>query len=157
MVRELPEPQQRSAVVVEARSWLRTPYHHAADIKRAGVDCGMLLYRVFTDLGLIDVPDPRPYPRDWMLHRSEERYLGFILDNAAEVAQPLPGDVVAWQVGRCFAHAGIVTMWPRVVHAYSKAGFVQEDDVSLTGPINAWHDDKPRPRRFFSYWRRPAP
>ena len=68
---------QRAAVVAEARSWIGTPYHHAADVKGHGVDCALLLVRVYCDLGLVEPFDPRPYTRDWFLHRSEERYLGF--------------------------------------------------------------------------------
>ena len=39
----------------------------------------MLLVRVYCDLGLVEPFDPRPYTRDWFLHRNEERYLGFLL------------------------------------------------------------------------------
>ena len=33
---------ERRAIVREARSWVRTPYHPQGDIKGIGVDCGML-------------------------------------------------------------------------------------------------------------------
>ena len=46
------EAEQRAAVAAEARKWILTPYHHGADIRGAGVDCGMLIVRVFVDLGL---------------------------------------------------------------------------------------------------------
>ena len=36
----------REAVVTEAKTWIGTPFHHAARIKGAGVDCLMLLSRV---------------------------------------------------------------------------------------------------------------
>ncbi len=79
------EAEQRAAVVAEARSWIGTRYHNCADVKGAGVDCGMLLVRVFVDTGLCQPFDPRPYPPDWHLHRSEERYLGFLFDRCHEV------------------------------------------------------------------------
>ena len=96
----LPRPHsspkaRRRRVVAAARSWIGTPYHHAADVKGAGVDCAMLLVRVFCDLGLVEPFDPRPYTRDWHLHRGEERYLGFLLDRAHEVARRDAGDVDA--------------------------------------------------------------
>ena len=80
--------EERAAVVAAARSWLGTPYHHAADVRGAGVDCAMLLVRVYCDLGLVEPFDPRPYTRDWFLHRDEERYLGFLLARSREVARP---------------------------------------------------------------------
>jgi hypothetical protein len=93
---------QRAAVVAEARSWLGTRYHHAADVKgrQGGVDCAMLLVRVYCDLGLVERFDPRPYTRDWFLHRNEERYLGFLLARSREVRTPLEGDIVLFKVGR---------------------------------------------------------
>jgi cell wall-associated NlpC family hydrolase len=86
------EARQRAAVVAEARSWIGTRYHNCADIKGAGADCGMLLVRVFVDTGLVAPFDPRPYPPDWHLHRSEEKYLGFVFDRTHEVflTDPLP-------------------------------------------------------------------
>ena len=101
----------RAAVVAEARSWIGTPYHHAADVKgrTGGVDCAMLLVRVYCDRGLVEKFDPRPYTRDWFLHRNEERYLGFLLARSCEVCRSLEGDIVLFRFGRCFAHAGIVS------------------------------------------------
>ena len=84
------ETDQRMAVVAAARAWIGTPYHNCADVRGAGVDCGMLLVRVFVDTGLCEPFDPRPYPPDWHLHRAEEKYLGFIFDRAHEVFLPLP-------------------------------------------------------------------
>ena len=69
----------------------------------------MLLVRVYCDLGLVEPFDPRPYTRDWMLHRDEERYLGFLLARAHEVATPDARRRDPVQIGRCYAHGGIVT------------------------------------------------
>ena len=33
------ESEARAAVIAEARTWIKTPWVHAADIKGAGVDC----------------------------------------------------------------------------------------------------------------------
>ena len=85
---------QRLAVVAAARSWIATPYHHMADVKGVGVDCAMILVRVYVDLGLVEPFDPRPYTEDWFIHRDEERYMGFLLARARDVAGPQPGDVM---------------------------------------------------------------
>jgi cell wall-associated NlpC family hydrolase len=144
------EAAQRAAVVAEAQSWIGTPYHNCADIKGVGVDCGMLLVRVFVDLKLCPPFDPRPYPVDWHLHRSDERYLGFIFDRSAEAAEPLPGDVMVFRYGRCYSHGGIVTAAAplRIVHAYYQARMVIEDEVAR----NAVLADPARKPRFFSVW-----
>jgi cell wall-associated NlpC family hydrolase len=144
------ETKQRAAVVAAARSWLKTPYHHAADIKDAGVDCGMLLVRVFVDTGLCEPFDPRPYTPDWMLHRSEERYLGFIFDRTKEVVRPLPGDVMVFRYGRCYSHGGVVTVANplTIVHAFQPSKRVIEDEVSSNTALC----NPGRKPKFFSYW-----
>lgn len=114
----------RERVVSMALEWLGTPYHHEGGVRGAGVDCAMLLVRVFHAAGLIPDIDPRPYPADFMLHRDEERYLGWVRQYADEVTEPLPGDVVLYRVGRCYAHAGIVLDWPEIIHAFRDEGAV---------------------------------
>jgi NlpC/P60 family putative phage cell wall peptidase len=127
-----PEAEGRARIVAAARAWLGTPYHHAADVKGAGVDCAMLLVRVFCDLKLVEPFDPRPYTKDWMLHRGEERFLGFLLARSIAVASPEAGDVVIFRVGRCFAHGAIVTRADplTIIHAYGPARRVVEDEVA---------------------------
>jgi len=144
------EITQRAAVVAEARSWLKTPYHPMGDVKGAGVDCGMLLVRVFVDTGLCAPFDPRPYAPDWMLHRNEERYLGFVFDRTKEVERPMPGDVMVFRFGRCYSHGGIVTCANPVtiIHAFLPVRAVIEDEVmSNTALCNPGRKPK-----FFSYW-----
>jgi cell wall-associated NlpC family hydrolase len=144
------EADQRAVVVAEARSWIGTPYHNCADLKGVGVDCGMLLVRVFVDAGLCAPFDPRPYPIDWHLHKGDERYLGFIFDRGSEVSEPQPGDVMVLRYGRSYAHGGIVTK-PRpttFVHAFHPARRVLEEEIAHNSVLS----DTRRAPRFFSYW-----
>lgn len=144
------EAEQRSAIVALARSWINTPYHNCADIRGVGCDCGMLIVRVFVDSGLIAPFDPRPYAPDWHLHRSEEKYLGFVTERAGEVALPGLGDVMTFRWGRCYSHGGIVTnLKPlSIVHAYQPSRRVLQEDVARNSLLS---DPKRRPR-FFSFW-----
>lgn len=146
----MPSPQeidQRATVVKEALAWCGTPYRHQADVKGAGCDCGMLLVRVFVDTGLAAPFDPRPYANDWFLHQGAERYLGFVLDRAAQVEKPLFGDVVVFRHGRTYSHGGIVVSWPMIVHASGPVGFVVLEDVEKS-------DFAGKERRFYSCWAR---
>jgi cell wall-associated NlpC family hydrolase len=146
------ETAQRETVVAEARSWIGTPYHNCGDIKGAGVDCAMLLVRVFVDTGLCEPFDPRPYAPDWHMHRGEERYLGFVFDRARAVVAPQLGDVAVFKFGRCYAHGGIVTRADplTIVHAYAPARCVFEEAVGQ----NAVLMEPQRAPQFFSYWAR---
>jgi cell wall-associated NlpC family hydrolase len=140
----------RRILVSEAKSWINTPYHPGADLRGVGVDCGMLLVRVFVDAGLVPAFDPRPYPQDWHLHREDERYLGFVFNHAVEVARAQPGDVVVFRYGRAYAHGGIVTATQplTLVHAFSPAQSVIEEPLARN-PVLAEPSRRPR---FFSLW-----
>ncbi len=146
----MPSSPARAAVVAAARAWFGTPYHNCADVKGVGVDCGMLLVRVFVDLGLVEPFDPRPYAPDWHLHRSEERYLGHLLARASRVAQPAPGDVALFRYGRCYSHGGIVTGAEplTIVHAFHPAQIVLEEEVGR----NAELAERLADARYFSLW-----
>jgi cell wall-associated NlpC family hydrolase len=144
------EVAQRAAVVAEARTWIRTPYVNCADIRGRGVDCGMLIVRCFVDTGLVAPFDPRPYPPDWHLHRSGERYLGFVGDRCKQVSEPQPGDVAVFKFGRCYSHGAIVVAAKplRIVHAFVQARQVVEEDLVR----NPHLCDTKRAVMFFSLW-----
>ena len=144
----------RADVVAAAREWCGTPYHHMADVKGHGCDCAMLLVRVFCDLGLVEPFDPRPYTRDWHLHRGEERYLGALLARSRLVVSPLPGDIVVFKYGRCFSHGGIVTNRSplTIVHAFYPARIVFEEEIERNAEIAA----RIPTARYASYWELPA-
>lgn len=130
----------RAGIVSLARTWIGTPYHHAADVKGAGVDCGMFLVRVFVDVGLVPSFDPRPYASDWHLHRGEERYLGFILarcDERDDIAEAQIGDVLVFRFGRCWSHGGIVSATGplSLIHAFAPAGCVVEDQICASAKL----------------------
>jgi hypothetical protein len=145
-----PEADQRAAVVAAARSWIGTPYHHAADVKEHGVDCAMLLVRVYCDSGLVEPFDPRPYTRDWFLHRDEERYLGFLLARSREVKTPGLGDIILFRIGRCYAHGGIVSRLDPLgmIHAFAPTRCVVEDIIDR----NAELAGRMKAAKFASYW-----
>ena len=132
----------RAADVAEAQSWIGTPFHHAARVKGAGVDCLMLLAEVYERAGVSAHIEPPFYVPDWHLHREAERYSEGLLHYAREIAAPLPGDIALFRFGRTFSHGAIVIEWPRLIHAYWAIGVVW-GDANL-------HPLKGRPVRFFT-------
>lgn len=147
--------EQRAAVVAEALTWLGTPYHSSAAVRGAGVDCAQLPAAVYAACGLIPRFDIAPYPSDWHMHRTEERYLDQVLDYAAEISgNPRPGDFVLWRFGRTFSHGAIVVAWPTIVHAYVGRP-VETEDAQRAAYLthigeNSSDQGKPRPRRLFT-------
>lgn len=128
----------RDAIVLEARRWIRTPYHHRARVLGAGVDCVQLLVAVYEAVGLVRNVALPSYPPDWFLHSNDERYLKGLLAFADRVETPLPGDIAVFRHGRAVSHAGIVSAWPLVIHASGELHQVLEEDASVPG----WFSDR---------------
>ena len=145
----------RQDVLTELRGWLGTPYHHAARVKGAGVDCLMLLLEVYgragvfarmgVDVSLIEIPR---YSRDIMLHRNEETYLEGVRRYAVETDQPDTGNIALWKFGRIYSHAGVITDWPAIIHAYAPENMVVIGNAAM-GALAS------RPVRFFDPWGLP--
>lgn len=154
------EAKERAAVVVEARSWRGTPYHHEGKIKGVGCDCAMLILESFVGAGLVERPDIKRYTHDWHMHRSEEKYLETVeahlhrvddlelsLEERGTDFRPMPGDVLVWRIGRTYSHGALVVDWPRIVHAYFPSQMVEEEDLNKIRALVT------RPMRVYSYWR----
>ena len=102
-------PAERAAVCSVALSWMRTPFHHAARVKGAGVDCCQLLVAVYCDeTALVPAPAISEYAHDWFLHTDEQRVLAHITRACVRVEVPEPGDIGVFRFGRAIAHAGIL-------------------------------------------------
>jgi cell wall-associated NlpC family hydrolase len=139
------EDATRAAIVAEALEWEGTPYMPHAKIKGVGVDCAMLPAAIYAEIGLIPELAPE-YPTDWMMHRDEERFLGFVTPYAREIeeSEARPGDLVIWRFGRTFSHSAIIIDAPVVLHAVVRGAAVVRADM------NRDSDLAERPRRFFT-------
>ncbi len=115
--------QQRVMIVLEARSWINTPYKGWACFKgkHGGVDCGQLIYGVLRNCALIpEMELPKDYSLQIAQHRASTEYVDLIAKVMRPVSESevLPGDVVVYKLGHAFAHAGIIVEWPdNVIHA----------------------------------------
>ncbi len=130
----------RDDVVNEAHAWLRTPYLHQGMVKgeAGGVDCAMILVAVYCGLGLVPWFDPRPYAKDWHLHRDEERYLDGFIKYARKVNTPQPADVVLFRVGRTVSHSGIVVDENMMIHAHHMDGCTLAEIHPLAERIDSY-------------------
>lgn len=126
-IAEMSIAEQRAAVVAEARSWLGTPFHHAACQKGVGVDCAHLLIGVYCALGV--VPDVKPgyYAPDWFRHEDMERMLSMVAPHCQRTASPLPGDILLYRYGRSTSHGAILVESDHVVHAFRELGVIEEE------------------------------
>lgn len=141
---------QRAAVVAEALSWRGTPYVGNGGVKGAGVDCAMFPLLVFSSLGLVEFVDPRPYPMQWAIHQSSERYLKAVLTYTQEIlGPPQPADLVMFKFGKVYSHGAIVIDWPWIIHA-NPPGECREENADMNSALLRLR--KFGPPRFFSIW-----
>lgn len=135
----------RETALATARAWIDTPYRHRARRQGVGCDCLMLIVEAYVAAGLLPADIEIPYyPPDMMFHSSDTRYVDTVLDYCDEVDTPQPGDLVMWKYGKTYSHAGIVSTWPRIVHAYAPYGAVIEMSVNDDSRLAN------RPVRFFA-------
>lgn len=116
-------------VIVLAREWLGTPYHHQASVKGVGCDCLGLVRGVWRGLYGFEAVQVPAYSPDWgdcsdrqSLLEAGRCYLQEIaIDDLA------PGDVFAirWRGAKSAKHLGILTSETRFIHAYEKCGVVE--------------------------------
>jgi len=141
------EQQQRNAVVKEAKTWLKTPYHWQGRVKGVGVDCGLLILEVFERCGLIDHADVPHYSNEWHLHHGEEKYLRWVERYCHDVTgrEPSPGDIILYQYGRCISHGAIVINYPTIIHSFLNYGGVVYGDAEQDVL-------KKRMKAVYSYW-----
>jgi hypothetical protein len=151
------ERAQRRAVVEAALSWCDTPYRNCGMVKgpKGAVDCSMLLVAAWTEAKVFKPFDPRPYPSDWMLHSTEERYLAWMRAIADETTTPQPGDTILYMFGRCFSHAAIIVDDAYVVHAFAdnrKCIKTERNWVTLQRARIAGGEAVERPQLYFDMW-----
>jgi NlpC/P60 family putative phage cell wall peptidase len=102
----------RDTIIAAARSWIGTPYHHQASLKRVGCDCLGLIRGVWREL---QGPEPEalpPYTRDWGDATGSEPLLAAAARHLVPVAtiEAMPGDVIVFRMRAGVAkHAGILT------------------------------------------------
>lgn len=117
-------------IVKAARRWIGTPYHDQASVRGVGCDCLGLLRGVWRDVvGPEPMPVP-PYSRDWGEAGPVE-----VLAEAARVAmqeldvsEARTGDVILFRMraGAIAKHVGILSSKTTFIHAYERAGVIEE-------------------------------
>lgn len=97
----------RADVVTAARTWIDTPFHHAARSKGIGVDCAGLLVGVARELGLVapdfDVPPYIPTPDGHTMLEWCREYMREVVRHAMQ-----PGDAIVVITDEHPQHLGIL-------------------------------------------------
>ena len=122
-------------VIATARTWLGTPYHDQASLKRVGCDCLGLARGIWREVvGPEPFPIP-PYSRDW----GETGPREVLADGARRMmiemppAEAPPGALILFRMrpGAIAKHVGILTGPATFLHAYERLGVIEEPLTSI--------------------------
>lgn len=126
-------PEERAAIVAEARSWLGTPYRHQASLRGVGCDCLGLVRGVWRAFYGAEPERLPAYAPDWAEAGGREDLAEAARAHLPEIEPDavLPGDVLLfrWARGCPAKHAGIVSARDgaarRFIHAYEGNAVVE--------------------------------
>jgi NlpC/P60 family putative phage cell wall peptidase len=119
----------RNEIVITARRWIGTSYHHQASVRGVGADCLGLVRGVWRELFGTDAETPPTYSRDWAEASGREA----MLEAAARHLLRIPvssaeaGDVAVFRLrpGCVAKHAGILTSPSSMLHAMEGAAVAE--------------------------------
>ena len=119
----------RARIVLIARSWAGTPYHHQASTKGVGTDCLGLVRGVYRELYGSEAAPVPGYSRDWAEASGRETLLDAARQHLCEI--PLDdagaGDILLfrWRARSVAKHVGILLARPRLIHAFEDVPVVE--------------------------------
>ena len=121
-------------VVIEAASWIGTPYRHQGSRKGVGCDCLGLVRGVWRGLYGDEPEAPGPYAPDWAEASGQDRLLEAARRYLIGVDAPAAGRVVLfrWRPHLPAKHAGIALDAGRFIHAYQGQG------VTVSALVPQW-------------------
>ena len=126
-------PITRDAIVLAARTWIGTPYHHQASCKGIGADCLGLVRGVWRDVYGSDAEVPPAYSRDWAEASGLETMLAGAARHLTAKDTPViePGDVIVFRLrpATVAKHTAIAATTDTFVHAMEGAASCE---VALT-------------------------
>lgn len=120
------------AVVLEAHTWIGTPFVPHGRSKGHGVDCVSLLAEIYIATGFLsDWKQPTYFVgagqhlqnsvlEDWLVKSGW-------FDALPSNARTIPGDLLTFALGRVDHHVGLKLDGTRFIHAHPQAGVIAAD------------------------------
>jgi NlpC/P60 family putative phage cell wall peptidase len=112
----------RARIIMIARTWSGTPYHHQASTKGVGTDCLGLVRGIYREIYGVEAAPVPGYSNDWAEASGRETLLEAAQLHLRQV--PLPeatsGDVLLfrWRARTVAKHVGVLLGRPRLIHAF---------------------------------------
>jgi cell wall-associated NlpC family hydrolase len=118
---------QLDDLIREAKSWVRTPYHPQASVKGVGVDCVNFVCQVYQSADLVGEFQMPNYSMDGGMHMDSEIVEPYIIQAGFHVVETgnMPGDLLAFKIGKIVYHLGIQISSNLFVHAIRTYGVIE--------------------------------
>lgn len=123
-----------SPIVIQARTWLGTPFHHQARLKGKGCDCLGLIVGVVDELGLKDVHGRLLSSYDEITYPKEPDG-AYLIDKLTDILIEVPiadaraGDLALFKVRENPQHLAILTDYENtlgMIHSFAPSRRVVE-------------------------------
>jgi NlpC/P60 family putative phage cell wall peptidase len=119
----------RAAIVVEAQTWIGTPYRHQASLCAVGCDCLGLVRGVWRALYGEEPEAVSPYTPGWAEAAGGEALAAAAARHLVSIPRDrfAAGDLLLfrWRPGMTAKHAAIATAPDRMVHAHDGAAVAE--------------------------------
>lgn len=120
-------PERQHELIVEARSWIGTPFYPHGRIKLVGVDCVNLAIGIYQAVGVIGEIKLPSYSVGAGLHLTVSAVAECVMGTGRALSLPLDaeiqtGDMLGFKFGRVTHHVGVVTENRRFVHSLRPNG-----------------------------------
>ena len=125
---------QQSHIVIQARTWLGTPFHHQARLKGKGCDCLGLIVGVVEELGLKDVHGRLLSSYDEITYPKEPDG-AYLIEKLTDILTEVPiadaraGDLALFKVRENPQHLAILTDYENalgMIHSFAPSRRVIE-------------------------------
>ncbi len=128
-------PESHMKLQAEADSWRGTPFfpHSRAKGRGGGVDCVNICHELYVACGVMERCQIPSFPMDWSNHQSESVLLKFLetlpnlkgrLKKLPPTSESLPGDLLAFEIGKCVHHLGVCLPKKKFIHCLKPYGIL---------------------------------
>ncbi len=113
-----------SDIVLEAESWIGTPYKYGACCKGKGIDCARYIAQVFKNIGILRRGyEPPAQHRDWVFGKNVDKkiFAKELLKYSDKISidDRQAGDIISFIYAGLESHLGIIVYNDCFVHAPS--------------------------------------
>lgn len=110
----------REDVIIEARSWVGTPFHWQASVKGRGCDCKGLVQGIARELGLAEASNEFARMSSYGLNVDADLLRKGLAATFVPVCPPEPGDILLLKISGKPQHLAILMPENRMIHTYCR-------------------------------------